>query len=393
MEKHNSLARLADFSTACLITLFGMGLILCTKGVSAAAQHALMLCGRVVIPSLFPFLVLSTLMLSCGPGEILTRLLSRPMEIFFRLPGSCAPALVMGLIGGYPVGARTAFELYDRHACTAEECSRLLAFCSCCGPSFLFSAAGMVIFGSLQAGLILWLCHITAALLIGWVQGRFLPKVTHRSAAAHKVERLPFARAFTHAVTAAGSTMLNVCAFVIFFAALMALLEESGWMAALCRALSFLPYGMADALVRGLLEMTGGIASLGSAHALSFPQAMGMAGLIAGWGGLSVHAQVLSLREDRDIAMGRYFIGKGACGLLAGLMSYGASLYFLQDLPLHTVFRPEYVPGAVTVTNPLYYILVCGVYLVTCLAVTGLVLWLEDRDARKGCCQNAQKTV
>ena len=125
MEKRNSLARLADLSTACLITLFGIGLILCTKGVSAAAHRALLLCGRVVIPSLFPFLVLSTLLLSCGPGDALAHLQARPMEVLFRLPGSCAPALVMGMIGGYPVGARTAFALYDRRACTAEECSRL----------------------------------------------------------------------------------------------------------------------------------------------------------------------------------------------------------------------------------------------------------------------------
>jgi len=393
MEKRNSLARLADLSTACLITLFGIGLILCTKGVSAAAHRALLLSGRVVIPSLFPFLVLSTLLLSCGPGDALAHLLARPMEVLFRLPGSCAPALVMGMIGGYPVGARTAFELYDRRACTAEECSRLLAFCSCCGPSFLCGAVGTAVFGTLRAGLILWLCHILAALLIGFVQGRFLPPASHRTAAPPRAVRLSFARAFTGAVTAACTAMLHVCAFVVFFAALMALLEESGILAALGRLLAFLPHGMADPLLRGLPEMTGGIAALGEASDLTFPQAMGMAGLIAGWGGLSVHAQVLSLREERNIAMGRYFIGKGACGLLTGLMGYIAAHALLPDLPYHTVFQPELAPEAVTVINPLYYILVCGVYLAACMAVTALVLWLEDHDTRKDGCQTHRKSV
>ncbi len=393
MEKQNSLSRLADLFVACLTILFGMGLILCTKGVSAAAAQGLALCGRVVIPALFPFLVLSSLCLSTGLGAGLSRLLARPMERLFHLPGSCAPALVLGLIGGYPVGARTAFDLYDRRLCSREECSRLLTFCSCCGPAFLVSAVGATVFGSVEAGLVLYACHIAAAAIIGFVQGRFLPKPKKELPDAVHHIRQSFARSFTSAVTSAFSTMLNVCAFVIFFAALMALLAECGCLALGQKLLFFLPPSTADLLLRGLLELTNGIAALGAAPALALPQAMGLSGLLCGWGGLSVHAQVLSLREARNIPMGRYFIGKAIHGLLSGMFSYISAFYFLRDLPLHTVFQPQYELSPTTVINPLYYILVCGVYLAACLAVTGLVVWLEDREARKGGCQTDKKSV
>lgn len=393
MEKQNILSRLSGFCTACLIILFGAGLILCTKGVSAAASNAIGLCCRVVIPSLFPFLVLSSLCLSTGVGEYLSRRMARPMELFFRLPGSCAPALVLGMIGGYPVGARTAFDLYDRRLCSREETSRLLVFCSCCGPAFLCSAVGAAIFSSVEAGLLLWICHIAAALIIGLVQGRFLP-IPHRSSkATARLQHLPFARTFTQAVSTSFQTILNVCGFVIFFAALMTLLEEIGLFDAAARALFFLPQGMTDPLLRGLMEMTGGTAALTHAHSLTFPQAMALASLIAGWGGFSVHAQVLSLREDRDIPMAPYFMGKTFHALLSAALTYAASFYFLPDPSLHSAFAPMGELTEVTVINPLYYVLVCGLYLVACLAVTSLVLWLEGREEGKDGCQTERKTV
>ena len=393
MENQNSLSRLTAWFTACLITLFGMGLILCTKAVSAAAAEGIALCTRVVIPSLFPFMVLSSLCLSTGLGESLSRLSARPMELLFRLPGRCAPALILGLIGGYPVGARTAFELYDRRLCSREECSSLLAFCSCCGPAFLCSAAGMALFGSLRAGLLLWVCHVVSALLIGFIQGRFLPPVQKSPLPVRPTRSDTFARSFTHAVSSSFSAILNVCGFVIFFAALTALLEQAGGFAALEHLLVFLPDRLSVPLLRGLLEMTGGIAAVGSASSLTFPQAMALAALTCGWGGLSVHGQVLSLREDRDIPMRRYFIGKCAHGLLSAAMTYAASFYCLPEAGLHTVFSPEYGAASPTVTNPLYYILVCGVYLAACLAVTGLVMWLDHRDEAKEGCQKNKKTV
>ncbi len=393
MEKQNILSRLSGFCTTCLIILFGAGLILCTKGVSAAASRAIDLCARVVIPSLFPFLVLSSLCLSTGTGQRISALLARPTEVLFHLPGSCAPALVLGMIGGYPIGARTAFDLYDRRLCTREEASRLLAFCSCCGPAFLCSAAGSAVFGSLEAGLLLWACHVAAALIIGIVQGRFLPRPKDSKAPLLHHISPPFSRIFTQAVSSAFQTMLNVCGFVIFFAALMALLEDSGMLAAAEKTLFFLPPSMADPLLRGLLEMTGGTSALSACHALTFPQAMALAALIAGWGGMSVHAQVLSLREDREIPMAPYFMGKTFHALLSAAMTYGASFYFLPDPALHSAFAPVGEPSGVTVIHPLYYILVCGLYLAACLAVTALVLWLEEREGRKDGCQTGRKPV
>ena len=86
-----------------------LALVLLAPGESmAAARDGLALCGNVIIPSLFPFFVLSSLVVELGMCRYLGRLLERVMAPLFRVRGACASALALGFVGGYPVGARTA---------------------------------------------------------------------------------------------------------------------------------------------------------------------------------------------------------------------------------------------------------------------------------------------
>ena len=91
------------------------------------AGEALALCGRSVVPSLFPFLVLSILLVSLGFGELLSPYLAGLMTPLFRLPGCAGSALLLGLAGGYPIGAQTAARLYQEGALTRGEAERLLS--------------------------------------------------------------------------------------------------------------------------------------------------------------------------------------------------------------------------------------------------------------------------
>lgn len=366
MEK-TFLGRALSAVTFCLITLFASGLILFTKEVSAAASGGIETCLRVVIPSLFPFFVLSSLCISTGMAHSFSRLFALPMRYLFRLPSSCAPAFVLGLIGGYPIGAKTAFDLYDGGACDGEECSRLLGFCSSCGPAFIFSAVGVSLFGSLRAGAVIYVCHILSAVIIGLISGFFYRGEVPRKPVASYGGRLT-ASAFTSAVSSSFSSMINVCGFVIFFSALMAFLEKCGFFALCQKLFFFLPEGAGLSLARGVIEMTGGVVSL-PVETLGFPAAMALCAFIIGFGGISVHCQVLSLLGDRPIPMGRYFRGKLAQGLLSAAMTYPASLYFLRDV---AVSMPPIDSERLYAASPLYYFIVMGVYLSLALLLSSL---------------------
>ena len=88
-------------AAACL-ALCGVLVLFLTKAgaVRAAAAEALGLCARSVIPALFPFLGVSSLLLSLGLGELLSPMPAGLMEPLFRVDGVGSSALLLGLIGG-----------------------------------------------------------------------------------------------------------------------------------------------------------------------------------------------------------------------------------------------------------------------------------------------------
>ena len=119
--------------------------------VKTAAGEALALCAGTVIPALFPFLAVSGLAMALGLGEWLSPALRGLMGPLYRLPGTAAAPLVLGLLGGYPIGARTAAELYREGALTRDEAERLLTFCNNANPAFFLSVLGAGVFGSVRA--------------------------------------------------------------------------------------------------------------------------------------------------------------------------------------------------------------------------------------------------
>ena len=119
----------------------------------------------VVIPALFPFLVVSRLFVATGSAAALGQLLVPLTRRMLGVSGPGGTAVLLGLLGGYPVGAQTAGELVRTGAVSQQEGQRLLLFCNNCGPAFALGVAGVGCFGSLRAGAWLWLIHVSAAVL------------------------------------------------------------------------------------------------------------------------------------------------------------------------------------------------------------------------------------
>lgn len=113
------------------------------------------------------FFVLSSLLISTGLAGLCARPLESFMRPLFGVGGAGAAALSLGLIGGYPVGARTVAQLVQRRECSQTEARRLSLFCNNCGPAFFIGAAGVGVFGAKEAGFLLLGANLTAAVLLG----------------------------------------------------------------------------------------------------------------------------------------------------------------------------------------------------------------------------------
>ena len=227
--------------------LAGTGLLLCAlalicwpKEVSTAVQEGLQLCYNVILPSLFPFFILTSLVISLGLAGYLGRLLEPVMRPLFHVGGSCAAALALGFVGGYPVGARAALTLYEEGQCTRTECERLLAFCNNSGPAFILGVVGAGVFADSRVGLLLCLVHAAASLCVGLVF-RFYHRGEEKGGlrrASSPIAAQRFTTAFTGAVKGAVTSTLNICAFVVCFTVIIRLCFLSGLLPALAGLLA-----------------------------------------------------------------------------------------------------------------------------------------------------------
>lgn len=271
---------------------------------SAAVRQGLALCARSVIPSLFPFFVVVSFAVGCGFFAVLRRL---------GLPVGAAVFLV-GVVGGYPVGARTVGELYRGGGLTKERAETLLTFCNNAGPSFIFAIAGVGVFGSQKVGLNLYGVHILSALAAGGLLGGLRsaqnaskPAGFDRKTAGNGT-KLP--ALFVSCVGSAAAAMVNICAFVIFFLVVMALVRQA--------------WPTVPPLALGLLELTGGITSLEAS-----PAGFCMAAALLGWGGVSVHCQTAAVLEDTGLSLKRYLLAKALQAVVSALFALGLCCFSL----------------------------------------------------------------
>ncbi len=297
-----------------------------------AARDGVTLCADLILPSLFPFFVLSSLFIELGLAVIPGRFLRRVMGPLFGLSGPCAAPLLLGAVGGYPVGIRTAASLVREGQCSPTELRRLSAFCNNCGPAFLFSVAGVGVFSSSKAGFLLLGTHLTAAFLVGvgfHLFDRATPPPPPRK--GNGVTFPSFSSVFPDCVRNAFSSTLNVCAFVILFSVLIALAESAGLLQGAEHLLAGIfpqaPPALFRSLLIGVFEISTGVCSL--QEAATYPLALPVAAFLLGWGGFSVHCQSLPYLHESKADLKPYFIGKFLQGILAALLT-GAVLPFLS---------------------------------------------------------------
>ena len=320
------------------LLLTAVALILWPAQTSQAVREGLELCGNVIIPALFPFFLLSSLVVELGFSRYLGRVLSPVMVPLFRVNGNCATALALGAVGGYPVGARTAIQLYKDGQCSKTEAERLLAFCNNCGPAFILGVVGAGVFGNRRAGLLLYAAHLLASLVVGFVF-RFYKsdeRPCQGSAASTQFQTVHFPAAFTHAVSGSLQSCLNISAFILCFSVILRLLALSGLMELGASFLSalFSPFGLnrlwAQRLITGLLELSSGVSSLVDG---STTGRLSMAAFMLGWAGISVHCQVLVFLSDSGLSMATYVLGKLLHGGLSAIITAALARLCAFDLP------------------------------------------------------------
>ncbi|MBQ9087087.1 MAG: hypothetical protein IJY47_07895 [Clostridia bacterium] len=284
--------------------------------------EGLQLCATSLIPSLFPFMVLSELIVSTGAAHSLGRLVARPFRFLFGVNESGACAILLGMLCGFPVGTRCVLSLYRSGEVDRAEAEYLLCFCNTPSSAFLISTVGYSLFNSRFFGWLLWGSTLLSAAVSG-ILGNLLRKHPSPKRAPRKKETMNSASeqgkgilALPQAVHTSALSMLKICAFVVFFATFVGTLEY------LLSGLSLSPTLLT--LCLGAWEMTGGVVRAAALSTLSRE----ICAALVGWSGFSVHFQMISLCDGLPLSFRPYFLSR----LLQALLNFTFVLCVLHFL-------------------------------------------------------------
>ncbi len=250
------------------------------KGAKTGIETSL----TVLIPSLFPFMVLSTALVNSG--------------LMSRLKSYAGPAFMISLLGGYPLGAKTAEELYISGNISLIEAQRLFMFCFNPAPSFVIVTVGHFLLGERKAGIIIYFSIILSSAILGVVL-----KLLMKNKSAEKYNLLKkdmnFSEAFLKAVKKSSETMLMICAFVVLFSALGELIS----IFPLERKLML--------LIRSVLEISGGVVAV--ADDFSVP----LLAAIISLGGLCTHFQIMPFMLKLKVKYSLFLIFRTSAAALS----------------------------------------------------------------------------
>jgi len=318
-----------------LMDMMPTGLLLCllcllltdSETAMNGVRKGLSLVLETLIPSLFPFLVLSELVVRFRVGERIAVPLSRPLRRMFGTTRAGSVAIVIGFLCGMPVGSAAARTLYEQGKIGKRELQRILLFANIPGSGFLIGGVGSALFGDARAGIALFCIIASTSIFAGillHLLGGSLPEMSNIP--LYVTKNSQSLTDFTNGVSRALQNLLQVIAFVLFFSCLSECLSE------LAEALS--PPTVIRVILCGILEMTSGIST--AVTSLPVGTAFCVCAFLAGFSGISVFFQIFSILEKENPPISPYLLSKllqgGFSALLAKLYLRLARPSFLEGI-------------------------------------------------------------
>lgn len=309
-------------------------------------NRGLSICYSVIIPTLFPFMLLAGWLADSSlcrhPGRW-TQAVTRRL---FGLPGCCAPAILLSLVGGYPAGMVAISRLYRQGQLRREELRRMTAFCICGGPGFIVGTVGIGLLGSAHAGWLLYAAQSVSAVGIGILCGR-------RKSAQEPTPILPPPpRKFTSMVADTCGALVSMCGFVAAAAMVLSLIEGMGIPRSIA-AIGGCSAAIVSTLLAGILEVSCGCIAVANLS----PAPLWLS-LCLSWGGLSVHGQLAAALTEEKVVNLRFWGWRLLHGATSALLALGLFHFFPPRQSVNTSLLSP-LPFSVSASSSYMLLILC----------------------------------
>ena len=311
------------FPAGIFVTALFAAMLIFPQAVFSGAEEGLLLWFQIIFPTLFPFLVVTSLLLSSGGLNLITRLFGGLFRRIFRVTQNGAFAVLAGFLCGYPMGAKVTADLLRAEKISDREARYLLSFCNNTSPVFIINFIVWKTFGDERLMLPTLLILIGSPVLMSFIFRRIYLKGRHpfpepSAALKEKKTRFDFS-VLDSCMMNSFEAIVKVGGYIILFSVLLSLLEElSGQNSILIAAAP-------------ALEVTNGILLLSSSVSdpgLRYAAVLGL----TSFGGLCSAAQTQCMLEGTGLSVIPYITQKLTTAAAASLLSF---IYLALFSPFH----------------------------------------------------------
>lgn len=323
-----------------ILIAFTGALVIFSKTNLSAAKNGLVLWVNSIVPTLFPFFVATELLSHTNFTYYLGKVLNKVMKPVFNVRGEGSFAFIMGIISGYPMGAKIAANFRENNICSKEECERLLSFTNNSGPLFIIGTVGISMFGNSTIGFLLLITHLLASITVGfifrfWKYNSDLKSNQHSSSIPYNndISLSNLGGVIGNSITSSINTILLIGGFVVLFSVIISILQTSHLLDLACSCIEplfnflHIPANFTSGFVSGILELTNGLSIICNIPEKKLSINIIIASFLLGLGGLSILLQVWSTISKTDLSIKPYFYGK----LLHACFSAFYTFLFLKN--------------------------------------------------------------
>lgn len=316
------IVKLKNFILPFILVFFTICLVVFSNSNLKAAKNGLVLWANSVVPSLFPFFVATELLSYTNFTYYLGKLLNKFMKPLFNIRGEGSFAFIMGILSGYPMGAKIAANFRQNNICSKVECERLLSFTNNSGPLFIIGSVGISLLGNSTIGFLLLFTHLLASISVGFLF-RFWKKndsknfISSSSNIKNRTIKLSsLGEIIGNSIKSSINTILMIGGFVVLFSVILSILKTSNLLNISCYFMKpifnffRIPQTFYSGFISVIIELTNGLNIICNIPEKNISINIIIASFLLGLGGISVLLQVWSCISKTDLSITPYILGK-----------------------------------------------------------------------------------
>ena len=288
-----------------VITLFEM--LFNSTLIINSVSYSFSLCINNLFPSLFPFMILSNILMEYGFVDIASELLKPLMNRLFKSHEYGSFVLILSIISGTPSNAKYINELLNKNMINEYDANKLLLFTHFVNPLFVINTIGVSFLHNKLLGIIILISHYLGNFIVGIIFRNYhkinINSKINISKAVYSLDKKNnFINILTNSIISSINTLLIILGVITTCLIITALIDI-------------------NPLLNGFLEITQGLKYISTTN-LEILKKVILTTFLISFGGFSIHAQVFSILSNKKIKYIPYLLARVSHGIVSSIIVY-----------------------------------------------------------------------